>query len=65
MTLVEAGIIPYYLHQLDRVSGASRYEVDIAVGRRLILELREKLPGYAVPRYVQEIQGENSKTLLL
>jgi L-lysine 2,3-aminomutase len=27
-------------------------------------ELRRRLPGYAVPRYVQEIEGEAHKTVL-
>ena len=33
-------------------------------GRRIISELQASLPGYAVPRYVQEIAGQPSKTPL-
>ena len=63
-SLINAGVMPYYLHQLDRVAGTAHFEVDPAVGRRLIAELRTRLPGYAVPRYVQEIAGEPHKTII-
>ncbi len=62
---VNLGVMPYYLHQLDRVSGAAHFEVPVEQGQRLIEQLRERLPGYAVPKYVQEIVGEPSKTPLL
>jgi EF-P beta-lysylation protein EpmB len=63
-TLIKHGVLPYYLHQLDRVSGTSHFEVPEARGRALIESLRGKLPGYAVPRYVREIPGEAFKTPL-
>ena len=59
--LIDLGVVPYYLHQLDRVRGAAHFEVDEAVGRDLIAELRRRLPGYAVPRYVREEAGWPSK----
>lgn len=62
--LVESGIMPYYLHQLDRVSGASSFEVEESHGKYLIQELTKQLPGYAVPKYVREIAGEPNKTQL-
>jgi L-lysine 2,3-aminomutase len=62
--LVDLRVIPYYLHQLDRVAGAAHFEVDVGSGRQIIAQLRERLPGYAVPRYVTEIAGEASKTIL-
>jgi EF-P beta-lysylation protein EpmB len=62
--LVDLRVTPYYLHQLDPVAGAAHFEVPIAVGRQLIQQMRSRLPGYAVPRYVQEIPGEASKTVL-
>lgn len=63
-TLSNNGIIPYYLHQLDRVRGAAHFEVDEAIGRQLIAGLSKLLPGYAIPKYVREIPGEPSKTIL-
>lgn len=62
--LVNHRIEPYYLHQLDRVTGAAHFEVPVAEGRRLMDQMRTALPGYAVPRYVVEQSGERSKTSL-
>lgn len=59
--LLECRVTPYYLHQLDRVVGASHFEVDEAKGLELIESLRRRLPGYAVPRYVRETAGEPYK----
>ncbi|QDV16164.1 L-lysine 2,3-aminomutase [Gimesia panareensis] len=63
--LINLGVMPYYLHQLDRVSGVAHFEVPEAQGRALIRELRVRLPGYAVPQYVREIMGEPHKTSLM
>jgi L-lysine 2,3-aminomutase len=62
--LFDAGIVPYYLHQLDRVAGAAHFEVGDARARALIEGLRGRLAGYLVPRLVREITGETSKTPL-
>ena len=62
--LINMGVMPYYLHQLDRVSGTAHFEVDRDRGRLLIQQLAARLPGYAVPRFVQEIAGEANKTVL-
>ncbi|MEM6366583.1 MAG: EF-P beta-lysylation protein EpmB [Planctomycetota bacterium] len=60
--LINAQVMPYYLHQLDRVHGAAHFEVAEDTGLALVAKLRERLPGYAVPQYVREIAGEASKT---
>ena len=62
--LVDLGVMPYYLHQLDRVAGAAHFEVPVEQGIRIVEELRRRLPGYAAPRYVQEVAGEPYKTPL-
>lgn len=62
--LVDNGIMPYYLHQLDRVKGTTHFEVEEEKGKRLIQGLAKVLPGYAVPKYVREISGEPNKTPL-
>jgi L-lysine 2,3-aminomutase len=62
--LVDLRVMPYYLHQLDRVQGAAHFEVPISRGLELIDQMRRALPGYAVPRYVQEIAGEAHKVVL-
>ncbi len=62
--LVNAGVQPYYLHQLDRVEGAAHFESDVALGEQIVDRLRRELSGYAVPRFVREVAGESSKTLI-
>jgi EF-P beta-lysylation protein EpmB len=62
--LVDLRVMPYYLHQLDRVAGAAHFEVPIERGRQLAAELHRRLPGYAVPRYVQEVPGAPGKMRL-
>lgn len=62
--LVDLRVMPYYLHQLDRVKGAAHFEVPVCKGLELIEEMRQHLPGYAVPRYVQEVAGDVSKRVL-
>ncbi len=58
---INSGITPYYLHQLDRVEGAHHFEVSSEIGKALIRELAKELPGYALPQYVQEIEGRPHK----
>lgn len=62
--LVDHGILPYYLHQLDRVQGSGHFEVPEAEGHALIQEMQNRLSGYAVPKYVREVSGEPSKRIL-
>ncbi|CAD0343614.1 EF-P beta-lysylation protein EpmB [Xanthomonas hortorum pv. vitians] len=56
-----AGVLPYYLHQLDRVAGVAHFEVDDAHARALHTELATRLSGYLVPRLVREIPGDTGK----
>jgi EF-P beta-lysylation protein EpmB len=60
--LFECGVLPYYLHALDPVAGAAHFDVAERRGVELIGELRARLPGYLVPRFVREVPGELSKT---
>jgi EF-P beta-lysylation protein EpmB len=62
--LVDLRVSPYYLHQLDPVAGAAHFRVPVVIGRQIIQEMRARLPGYAVPRYVQEVPGEMNKVVL-
>ena len=62
--LFACGVLPYYLHQLDRVAGAAHFAVDDAHARGLIERLRGRLAGYLVPRLVREVPGQPGKTPL-
>lgn len=61
-TLVNIGIIPYYLHLLDPVQGAGHFETQEARGAELIQFLQQRLSGYGIPRLVREEPGMPSKT---
>lgn len=62
--LVDSGVVPYYLHQLDKTQGAAHFEVTEAKGKELIKALAARLPGFAIPKYVREVAGEANKILL-
>lgn len=59
--LFDAGVLPYYLHLLDRVRGTAHFEVEESRARRIVGELAAVLPGYLVPRLVREQAGAPAK----
>ncbi|WP_198522477.1 EF-P beta-lysylation protein EpmB [Pseudoalteromonas sp. 3J6] len=60
--LFDANVLPYYLHLLDKVEGASHFDIDEAQAVKIMAELLETLPGFLVPKLVREIGGQKSKT---
>lgn len=60
--LFSASVMPYYLHQLDPVSGAAHFAVPDEAAVGLINAMMAQLPGYLVPRLVRETPGAASKT---
>lgn len=60
--LSAAGVLPYYLHLLDRVVGAAHFEVPEHRAIELHTQLNARLSGYLVPRLVREIAGAAAKT---
>lgn len=56
-----AGVLPYYLHQLDRVQGAAHFEVPDGQARALHAALTARLSGYLVPKLVREVAGDTGK----
>lgn len=65
MRLFDAGVLPYYLHQLDKVAGASHFEVSRVDAGEIMSRLKAVLPGYLVPKYVEEISGKRSKQAIV
>ncbi len=63
-TLFAAGILPYYLHLLDRARGTAHFEVDPARARALHEQLRRRLPGYLVPRLARDLPNAPYKITL-
>jgi len=60
--LFAAHVTPYYLHLLDRVSGAAHFDIPEAQARLLLDEVQRRLPGYLVPRLVREHAAAPYKT---
>ncbi|MFT4256055.1 MAG: EF-P beta-lysylation protein EpmB [Pseudoxanthomonas sp.] len=56
-----AGVLPYYLHQLDRVQGTAHFEVNDDRARQLHAQLAARLSGYLVPKLVREVAGDSGK----
>lgn len=56
-----AGVLPYYLYQVDRVEGVAHFEVDDDTAKNLHAQLTARLSGYLVPKLVREISGDSSK----
>ena len=63
-TLFSDGVLPYYLHLLDRVQGAAHFTVTQQQGMELIEDMRNQLPGYLVPRLAQEWAETPAKTII-
>ena len=59
--LFESGVLPYYLHMLDPVQGAAHFEVSRNNAIIIMKKLQKILPGYLLPRLVEEIPGKPSK----
>lgn len=62
--LFDAGVLPYYLHVLDRVSGAAHFDLPEARAREIAGALASRMPGYLVPRLVREVEGLPAKLTL-
>ncbi|MFP6842676.1 MAG: EF-P beta-lysylation protein EpmB [Acinetobacter sp.] len=62
--LFDAGIMPYYLHVLDKVKGAHHFDLTSEEINLIYKDVLENLPGYLVPKLVREIAGEKNKTPL-
>lgn len=58
-------VLPYYLHSLDKVQGAQHFAVEQTKALQLLKEMRQRLPGYLVPKFVEEKSGEKSKTTII
>src|SRR3990167_7728160 len=61
-SLSNIGVIPYYLHLLDRVQGSNHFEVSEERGKQILQFIQENTSGYAVPRLAKEESGAKSKT---
>ncbi len=52
---------PYYLYQMDLITGGSHFKVDVRKGIEIIRALRGNTTGYAVPQYAIDAPGGGGK----
>lgn len=57
----QAGILPYYLHLLDKVAGAAHFYVDDEQAKQIMQQLSAELSGFLLPTLVREVGGESHK----
>ncbi len=62
--LFDHGVLPYYLHLLDKVAGAAHFDLPESTALSLYRALQSRLPGYLLPRLVREESGKTAKTLV-
>jgi L-lysine 2,3-aminomutase len=55
--LFALGVMPYYLHCLDKARGTGHFEVAQHLALALHQQLQRLLPGYLVPKLVSEQAG--------
>lgn len=64
LRLHAAGVLPYYLHLLDRVQGSAHFEVSETQAIELIDRIARELPGFLVPKLARELPGEEAKVVI-
>lgn len=62
--LLRMRVRPYYLYQMDLITGGSHFKVDVRKGLEIIKSLRGHTTGYAVPQYVVDAPGGGGKVPL-
>jgi len=62
--LFDAGVLPYYMHVLDKVQGAAHFFISDQQAKTIMAGVMEKVSGYLVPKLTREIGGRTSKTPL-
>ena len=62
--LFQCKTLPYYLHLLDPVKGAMHFNVGKESALRITQQIKQQLPGYLVPRLVQELAGKKAKSAI-
>lgn len=64
MSLFSIGIIPYYLHLLDKVEGAAHFYVSQKKAFKIFDNLVAKISGYMVPKLVSDLPNSLNKNIL-
>jgi lysine 2,3-aminomutase len=59
--LLRMRVRPYYLYQMDLITGGSHFKVDVRKGIEIIRALRGNTTGYAIPQYAIDAPGGGGK----
>ncbi|MEI8088857.1 MAG: KamA family radical SAM protein [Opitutaceae bacterium] len=59
--LLRMRVRPYYIYQMDLITGGAHFKVDVRKGIEIIRALRGHTTGYAVPQYVIDAPGGGGK----
>ena len=59
--LLRMRVRPYYLYQMDLITGGAHFKVDVRKGIEIIQALRGHTTGYAIPQYVIDAPGGGGK----
>lgn len=62
--LFDCGVLPYYLHVLDKVAGAAHFDLPTQQAQAIYADLQARVPGYLLPKLAREEAGKRSKSLL-
>jgi lysine 2,3-aminomutase len=58
---IDHKVRPYYLHHPDQVRGGMHFYLSLEEGRKIYHELRNMLPGWAIPQYVVDVPEGHGK----
>mgnify|MGYP003584927685 CR=1 FL=1 len=61
--LFQTGILPYYLHLLDKVEGSAHFHLEDQRALEIYRDLQRITSGYLVPKLAREIANQSNKTL--
>lgn len=61
--LFDYGVLPYYLHCLDKIAGAAHFDLPLEQAQAIYAELQTRLPGFLIPKLVREEAGKLHKSL--
>jgi lysine 2,3-aminomutase len=59
--LLRMRVRPYYIYQMDLITGGAHFKADVRKGIEIIRALRGHTTGYAVPQYVIDAPGGGGK----
>ena len=62
--LFEGNILPYYLHMLDKVTGAERFLISDNLANQIYTTLQNLVPGYLLPKLVRDEGGKSKKLVI-